>query len=50
LDMHPVVQFKTYIDLFGDHLQRNKREHNINFPTYNSTYHVRVSQRLLVYL
>lgn len=48
--MHPVVQFKTYIDLFGDQLQKNKRELNINYPTYNNNHHVRVSQRLIIYL
>ena len=43
LDVHPVAQFKTYIDLYGEQLQKTKKDLGINYPTYNNNHPVRVS-------
>ena len=43
LDVHPVVKFKDYFEVFGNDLQRDKQQKHINFPTFDGNLKFRIS-------
>jgi hypothetical protein len=43
LDVHPVVKFKDYFEVFGNDLQKEKQQKHINFPTFDGNLKFRIS-------
>jgi sarcosine oxidase gamma subunit len=43
LDVHPVVKFKDYFEVFGNDLQKGKQHRHINFPTFDGNLKFRIS-------
>ena len=43
IDLHPIVKFKEYFDVFGNDLQKDKKLKHINFPTFDGNLKFRIS-------
>lgn len=49
-DLHPVVRFQEYMQIFGEQLEKDKRAQGFHYPRFDNNLKFRMSQRLVLSL
>lgn len=48
VDVHPVVSFEKYLEIFGKELDKEKSQRGFHYPKFESDLKFRLSQRLVL--